>query len=102
VPDTERLLQHRLSPRRLAAVRALAVAGALASGALAYGVAAGRPSVLLLAAPTCSVLFLLLIATLAAFAEFGRVSWQFVCAVLAAGPALAPLLVHLLAPAPRR
>lgn len=101
MPDTERLLWHRLSRRRLVAVRALAAVDTLVFAALAVAVGTGSTSLLLMAAPTCGVLFLTLVATLAAFADRGRVSWQFVCAVLTGGPVLAALLLQLLVPPPR-
>ena len=98
MPRVEQLLWHRLSRRRLLILQGLASMSAAGLALVFYCVGAQRADLALLVAPTGSVLFALLVATLAVYAEGRLVSWAVVCAVLAGGPVAALLLLRLLAP----
>jgi hypothetical protein len=86
VAQLRRLLRNRLTSRELTALRLLAALDSAVLVAAAYGALTHNTVLLLLLLPTCSSLYLALVATMTVFAERRRVSWWLASTILVVGP----------------
>jgi hypothetical protein len=98
VAKLRRLLWNRLTRRELTALRLLAALDSAVLVATAHGALTGNPALVPLLLPTYSSLFLVLVATLAVFAERRLVSWWLAGGVLLAGPLAATVVLDLCRP----
>lgn len=83
----QRLLWHRLTPRELTMLNVLAAGDGVLLLAIGFGALAGDEAVALSLITSYSAVFLVLVGSLAAFADRRRASWWLVFAVMASGPA---------------
>jgi hypothetical protein len=88
-------LWHRLGRRQVTALTFVAALDGLLLIALGYGVVTAKSELVLLVAPTYSVLFMVLACSLAVFAERGLVSWHLVSGILLIGPLGAAVALRL-------
>lgn len=96
--NLRRLLWNRLTRRELTALRLLAAVDSAVLVATVYGAVTGNPVLVPLLLPTYSSLSLVLVATLAVFAEPRLVSWWLAGGVLLAGPLAAAVALTLSRP----
>ena len=89
-----RIVWHRLTRRELGVLSALAAADGVLLVAIAYGLTRRAAELALSLIPSYSAMFLVLVATLACFAERRRVSWWLVIAVAFGGPVAAGAGLH--------
>ena len=92
-------LWHRLGRRQVAVLTVVAALDAVLLGALAYSILVASSELVLLVAPTYTVLFMVLACSLGAFAERGLVSWPLVSGILLAGPVGAAVALRRFGPA---
>jgi hypothetical protein len=86
VAKLRRLLWNRLTRRELAALRLLAAADSSVLVAAAHGALTGNTALVPLLLPTYGSLSLVLVATLAVFADRRLLSWRLAGGVLLVGP----------------
>jgi hypothetical protein len=91
-------LWHRLRRRQVGVLTVVAAVDAIFLGAIGYGVVTARSDLLVVVAPTYSVLFMVLACSLAAFAQRQLVSWPLVSGILLLGPVAAAVALRRFGP----
>ena len=95
-------LWHRLGRRQVTVLTVVAALDGVLMATLGYAILTAENELVVLVAPTYSVLFMVLACSLAAFAERGLVSWPLLSGILLLGPVGAAVALWRFGPASLR